>query len=87
VALTAETATGTLVILNDKGHTPVLWNADTKEGVDEAIKVFEEEMAAGRTAYVVEGTERTTVKKDTSGRFQLPVEAEQVVIVAPLVGG
>lgn len=79
--VTEATATGRLHLLNEHGDTPVLWDVKDQASVDEAIKVFETELAKGKAAYEIktDGT-REIVK-------QFPENAERVVMIPALQGG
>lgn len=69
-------------ILDNTGHTDLVYDPLTKEGLDEAIAGFEEQMAKKATPFKLDAGSESVLSRD-----ELDQTAEQVVIVAQYVGG
>ena len=73
--------TGRLKVMDRTGHTSVEWSTDLRDTVEEANRRFNELLAGGYTAFVMEDT--TTGHQITT----FDEEAETVILVPRMVGG
>lgn len=73
--------TGKLKVMNRTGHTTVEWSTDLLDTVEEANRRFNELLAQGYTAFVMEDgiTGRQTAAFDET--------METVILVPRMVGG
>jgi hypothetical protein len=73
--------TGKLKVMNRTGHTTVEWSTDLLDTVEEANRRFNELLAQGYTAFVMEdgATGRQTTAFDET--------METVILVPRMVGG
>ena len=71
-----------LIRMDQTGHTTLAeWTADNPEGVQAAVEAFRRELDRGYYGVVTTGPGRAEMVR------QLPVDADLVIMRAPIAGG
>jgi len=71
-----------LIRMDQTGHTTLAeWTADNPEAVEAAVGAFRRELARGYYGVVTTGPGRAEMVR------QLPVDADLVIMRAPIAGG
>jgi hypothetical protein len=71
-----------LIRMDQTGHTTLAeWSADNPEAVEAAVKAFRRELDRGYYGVVTTGPGRAEMVR------QLPVDADLVIMRAPIAGG
>jgi hypothetical protein len=73
--------TGTLKIMDRKGHTTLEWSTDLRDTVEAANRKFDEMVAQGYTAFLM--YDPTSGEKMT----EFNENAESIVMIPRMVGG